>query len=164
MPRATPDSLIEISVLKRDGIREWLGYVESLMAQNYESVGFLPRPKLEDYLTRGQVLIESENGDPCGYLVYGNGWPRLRVYQACIQYDARRREHGMNLVARLIRCAAERGCEMISLWCAEDLDANTFWKAAGFAFGGQRDVGNRRGRKHNLWTMKLPTRQMQLIA
>ncbi len=134
------------------------------MERNYEAVGFLPRPKLEEYAHRGQLLAATENDDFCGYLVYGNGWPKLRVYQACIQYDARRREHGMSLVGRLIRIAAEKDCEMISLWCADDLEANDFWKTAGFVFGGQREGGKKRGRKHNLWTMRLPTKQMQLVA
>ena len=139
-----------------------LGFLTSLMEKNYEAVGFIPRPKLEEYAARGQVLIETENETPCGYLVFGNGWPRLRIYQACIQYDARRREHGIALVERVIREADVRGCDSISLWCADDLDANNFWKAAGFAFGGQREGGMKRGRKHNLWVMRLPTAQMEL--
>lgn len=146
------------------GISDLLGYVESLMEQNYEAVGFLPRPKLEEYAARGQILGATENGEPCGYLVYGNGWPRLRIYQACIQYDARRREHGLNLVAQLIGVATAKDCELISLWCADDLEANNFWKIAGFMFGVQREGGRKRGRKHNLWTMRLPTRQMQLVV
>ena len=137
-------------------------FVVSLMEKNYESLGFLPRPKLEEYAQRGQVLLELENDEPCGYLVYGNGWPRLRIYQACIQYDARRREHGISLVTKLVRVADERRCEMITLWCADDLDANAFWKVAGFSFGGQREGGMKRGRKHNLWVMRLQTCQLEL--
>lgn len=141
-----------------------IDYIASLMEKNYEAVGFIPRPRLEHYSASGQILVELENDEPCGYLVYGNGWPRLRIYQACIQYDARRREHGLKLVERLILEADRMGCEMISLWCADDLDANTFWKSAGFQFGGQRNGGAKRGRKHNLWVFRLQTAQLQLIA
>lgn len=138
-------------------------FIVDLMRKNYESIGFIPIPKLDYYASKGQILMESENEDPCGYLIYGNGWPRLRIYQACIQYDARRREHGLRLVARVIREGLKRQCEIISLWCADDLDANEFWKSAGFSFGGKREGGIHRGRKHNLWIFRLPSKQLELI-
>lgn len=86
------------------GVTE-IQYVVSLMEKNYEAVGFIPRPRLSYYAERGQLLMETENQDLCGYLVFGAGFPKLRIYQACIQYDARRREHGLNLVKRLIQTA-----------------------------------------------------------
>lgn len=140
----------------------WMRFVVSLMKKNCEAVGFIPIPKLEQYGRNGQVLIGYENNDPCGYLVYGHRRPRLRIYQACIQYDARRRENGMKLVSKLVKIAEQRGCEMITLWCADDLEANLFWKASGFVFGGQREGGIKRGRKHNLWIMRLQTSQLEL--
>src|SRR6266511_590796 len=91
-----------------------------MQLKGYEDVRFLPRPKQAEYASRGQLLTETENGDPCGYLVWGNGWPRMRVYQACIQHDARRLEHGLGLVRRLVRIAVEKDCETITLWCADD--------------------------------------------
>jgi GNAT superfamily N-acetyltransferase len=135
--------------------RDSLEYVVDLARKNYEAIGFIPRPKLEAYWEQGQILVSTENDDPCGFLLYGVGWPTLRVYQACIQYDARRREHGLVLVTRLIRHAERTGHSMISLWCADDLDSNAFWKACGFVFGGQKQGGIRRGRKLNLWTFNV---------
>jgi ribosomal protein S18 acetylase RimI-like enzyme len=132
-----------------------LPFVRDLMAKNYEAVGFLPATRLEEYLARGQVLIQRENDEPCGYLAFGNGWPTLKVYQCCIQYDARRLAHATQLVSRLISIAEARGCSSISLWCADDLDANSFWRSAGFTFSGQRSGGARRGRRHNCWVMWL---------
>ncbi len=130
-----------------------LPYIRDLMAKNYEAVGFLPVPRLEEYAARGQVLVQRENDEPCGYLAFGNGWPVLKVYQCCIQTDARRVAHATELVNRLIGIARDRNCMAISLWCADDLDSNGFWRAMGFQFGGQRDNGNRRGRKHNKWVL-----------
>lgn len=138
-----------------------LPYVRDLMAKNYEAVGFLPLPRLEEYAQRGQILLQTENDTPCGYLAFGNGWPTLKVYQCCIQYDARRLDHASDLVNRLVAIARQRGCTAISLWCADDLEANSFWRASGFQFGGQRDVGNRRGRKHNAWWLRVPNALQQ---
>lgn len=130
-----------------------LPFVRDLMEKNYEAVGFIPAPRLEDYLNRGQVLLQHENGEPCGYLAFGNGWPVLKVYQCCICFDARRVAHASELVRRLIEIARNRNCIAISLWCADDLDANGFWRAMGFQFGGQREGGAKRGRKHNKWVL-----------
>lgn len=130
-----------------------LKYVTDLMEKNYEAVGFLPAPRVAAYFESGQVLVQLENGEPCGYLIYGFGWPALKVYQCCIQVDARRRESGAALVRRLIEVAEKRGCCTINLYCADDLESNGFWEAMGFHFAGTRDNGNRRGRLHNRWVL-----------
>lgn len=130
-----------------------LPYIRDLMAKNYEAVGFLPTPRLEDYAERGQVLVQRENGEPCGYLVFGNGWPVLKVYQCCIQVDARRAAQATALVDQLVSIARGRNCVAVSLWCADDLESNGFWKAMGFHFAGQREGGRHRGRKHNRWVL-----------
>lgn len=133
-----------------------LPYMIDLMSKNYEALGFLPKPRVEQYANAGQVFMETENGWPCGYLIFGSGWPVLKIYQVCIQYDARRWTHGMNLVKRLIVYADERGFEAITLRCADDLDSNKFWKAAGFTWLTQIEGGAKRGRKLNVWSMVLP--------
>jgi ribosomal protein S18 acetylase RimI-like enzyme len=130
-----------------------LNYVIDLMEKNYEAVGFLPSPRIAAYFESDQVLIQRENGEPCGYLIFGGGCPVLKVYQCCIQVDARRREGGAALVNTLIERARKRGCCSIVLHCADDLESNGFWQAMGFHFAGTRDNGNRRGRLHNRWVL-----------
>jgi GNAT superfamily N-acetyltransferase len=128
-----------------------LAFVEALSRKHYEEIGFLPKPRLEQYYQDGQLWMQTENGEPCGFLVWGNGWPVLRVYQVCIQYDAQRRLHGAELVGRLIRKAEAEGYERISAWVADDIPANDFWNAMGFRLHGQRAGGSKRGRMHNAW-------------
>ena len=137
-------------------------YADHLAKKNVEALSFLPRPRLLEYAVRGQLMVETENGDPCGFLVYGLGWPYMKVYQAAVEYDARRHEHGLALVGRLIQKARQRGCHAISLWCADDLAANAFWEAAGFAFAGKRQGGTRRGRQHNRWMLVVDSAPMSL--
>lgn len=133
-----------------------LNYVVDLARRNTDAIGFIPRPKLEKYEQAGQILTGYENDEPCGFLVYGNGYPLLRVYQACIQYDARRREHGFALVRDLETRAAHRGVEAISLWCASDLEASEFWRAAGFERVGTKLGGARRARSLSCWRKIMP--------
>lgn len=130
-------------------------YAVDLARKNSEALSFIPAPRLEQYADSGQLMIETENNDPCGFIVFGNNFPMLRIYQACIQYDARRIQHGLNLLHRLITYAGHYGFTAISLYCADDLEANQFWRAAGFQFAGQRPGGKRRGRMHNRWFLYL---------
>lgn len=138
-----------------DDIEQRVKYAADLMRKNYEAVGFLPVPRLRHYAQVGQLWLQYENDEPCGYLVFGNGWPVLKVYQCCIQTDARRAEHASALVRALVALAEDRGCLAVALWCAEDLEANVFWRAMGFVAEGTRDNGNRRGRKHIRWVRRL---------
>jgi N-acetylglutamate synthase-like GNAT family acetyltransferase len=131
-------------------------YIVSLSQRHYEQIGFIPEPKIRAYNEKGQVYLARENGDFCGFLLFGKNWPNIKIYQAVIQYDARRRYHGYNLVGKLIKYADKHGFATISLWCANDLDANEFWQECGFQFIQTRDGGNKRGRKHNRWAFKLP--------
>jgi ribosomal protein S18 acetylase RimI-like enzyme len=129
-------------------------YADDLAKKNSEALSFIPRPQLENYARRGRLLVAHENGDPCGFLIHGNG-PVIKIYQACVQYDARRREHGLEMVRRLVEKAIAQQATYISLWCADDLDSNSFWRDAGFHFAGQRPGGARRHRIHNRWVMPL---------
>lgn len=139
-------------------------YVLALTKRHYDEVGFIPKPRLEQYQRTGQLWTQDENGEPCGFLVWGNGWPVLRVYQVCIQYDAQRRAHGAALVGRLIRKAEAEGYERISAWVADDIPANDFWRSMGFRMQGQRAGGSKRQRRHNGWVYwcTLPS-QLHLI-
>jgi ribosomal protein S18 acetylase RimI-like enzyme len=141
--------------LTDDQVEAAVKYADDLARKNSEALSFIPRPMIENYARRGQLMLALENDEPCGFLIHGENWPQVRIYQACIQYDARRREHGMALVAALSSRARERGCHDVRLWCADDLDSNEFWRSAGFEYCAQRRGGRRRGRKHNLWALRL---------
>jgi GNAT superfamily N-acetyltransferase len=148
-------ALLGLSGFVDDELSRAVGYADDLARKNSEALSFIPRPQIEQYARDGQLWIATENDEPCGFLIFGNGWPQTRIYQACIQYDARRREHGMALVAALADKARSFGCSDIRLWCADDLDSNDFWRAAGFEYCASRRGGRRRGRVHNLWALRL---------
>ncbi len=133
-----------------------LVYLMSLMRANRESVGGLPEPAIQERIDRGTVLLAEINEDPVGYLLYDFRQGCLRIPQACIQYDARRRKHGEALVASLLQRHAE--ADEISLRCAADLEANVFWRDMGFTCVGTLPGGRRRGRTINCWAKWLTPR------
>lgn len=133
-----------------------LNYILDLAKKHTDSIGFIPRGSIERYLLAGQIILAFENDEPCGFLIHNNGYPRLKIYQACVQYDAQRRTNGLQMVGQLIAIASRRGCDAISLWCADDLPANQFWEAAGFQKTKMKQGGARRGRLINLWIYWIP--------
>jgi hypothetical protein len=126
------------------------------MRSNRESVGGLPSPAIEERINRHTLLLGLLNDEPCGYLLYDYHDGKLRVPQACIQYDARRRKYGETLVAELFRL--HPATSEIKVRCAADLEANLFWRDMGFQCVGTLSGGSRRGRTINLWEMWLASR------
>lgn len=135
-------------------------YVMSLMRANRESVGGLPKPAVDERIARGTLLLASLNDEPCGYLLYDYRDDVLRIPQACIQYDARRRKYGEALMFELMRRYVD--AHEVRLRCAADLEANLFWRDMGFTCTGTLRGGKRRGRKINAWTLWLTPRLLTL--
>ncbi len=144
----------------RPAIGPDLDYVVSLMRANRESVGGLPVPAVQERLERGTILLALINDDPVGYLLYDRAPRVLRVPQACIQYDARRRKYGEALVAALLE--AHSDVDEVALRCAADLEANVFWRDMGFTCVGTMAGGRRRGRTINCWTLWLTPRLIEV--
>lgn len=126
-----------------------LPYVMALQRANRESVGGLPSPAIEERIGRATLTLASLNGDPCGYLMWDYRDTRLRIPQACIQYDARRREYGKALWLNVLAQCPD--ISEAALRCAADIDANLFWREMGFDCVTVVRGGTRRGRMLNVW-------------
>ena len=148
------------SIAVRVALAQDLRYVVSLMRANRESVGGMPEPAIMERIDRGTVLLATINDDPVGYVLYDLRAGVLRVPQACIQYDARRRKYGEELVRQMMARAV--GVREVSLRCAADLEANVFWRDMGFTCVGNVPGGKRRGRTINVWAMWLERKLVSL--
>jgi N-acetylglutamate synthase-like GNAT family acetyltransferase len=139
-----------------------LAYVVALQKRNHEALGFIPRAALAEKIDRGQILLASENGDPAGFLHHGSlAVPEVRIFQAAIQYDARRRHHGLALVDTMVRRATDAGANGLSLRCLDFLDANDFWTAAGFGL-----IGTEPGARGtlNVWGRTIGKRRAEDVS
>lgn len=136
-PATTPRKAITIASSAE------LSYVTSLANDFRNQIGFLPRAALAWYIEQHLCLLAYENGAAAGYVL---GRPRFRwqplmrpITHAAVQMDAQRRSHGLALVARVCDVAARSGQIAVQAMCRSDLDANSFWPAAGFVKIGSYD-------------------------
>ena len=131
-------------------------FLKSLQWKNAGTVGYIPRPALERYIEAGEVITGAKNGQEAGYLLgtAGSGdQPTVaKVFQACVELDARRESVGRALVEEFVKRAGEEGAVVVRLWCADDNPSgNEFWAAAGFSPVAVRVGGKYRGRVHVMW-------------
>lgn len=138
-----------MTLVVREAVPADLPFVMALQRANRESVGGLPTPAIEERVQRGTLALAVLNGEPCGYLMYDVSGTVLRLPQACIQYDARRRTYGEALWLWVISRQPE--ITEARLRCAADIDANLFWQQMGFTCVSVVKGGSRRGRLINQW-------------
>lgn len=117
-----------------------------LAKQESHAVGFIPKPRIAEQAGKGHVLVLKRGSVRIGYLHYSINRPRttIKVVQLAVRADMRRKGYGRKLVEALQRFAP--GPTLITLRCAEDLDARHFWKRIGFSQGAAHDSKNLRKR------------------
>ena len=140
------------------------GYVDDLQKKNAEELSFYPAAVFEREVKNGRIVLAEINNEPCGYLYHGAFRERLKIHQACIQYDARGVLYGSALVRFLVALAEGCGCLSITLRCGSDIDANALWKAMGFYCQSVTPGGVRRMRDINEWRYDISNQLFQTTA
>ena len=153
LPPPLPEAIVVPPGAVRRATPADLAYVVGLQKRNTEALGFIPRVALEQKIALGRIWLARENGEPAGFLHHGTlATPEVRLFQAAIQYDARRRHLGLALVGDLVARAAAAGAAGVSLRCLSFLDANDFWRQAGFTLHAAEPGANG---TLNVWTRRL---------
>lgn len=116
-------------------------YMEKLRIADGHALGFLPLSVMMDAIVKDRVLIEMEHAEPTGFLWWSRTNERLKVWMIAIQQDNRRIYHARNLLLALFSLTQNQEATSIQLRCADDLEANHFWKAVGFKFVNRVDGG-----------------------
>jgi hypothetical protein len=128
-------------------------YLDKLQRANADDLAFYPLSTLEKALESGHIITCEDNGEAAGYLWFGalrGGYDTI-IYQACVDYDSRRRHLGYSMVSRLSQLATAAGATGIRLKCASSADSNEFWLAAGFHCTAVLPGGIKRGRDLNCY-------------
>lgn len=134
-----------------------VSYIDHLQKQNADDLAFYPITTLERALQDKQILHCEENSEPAGYLWHGaiRAGFDITIYQACVDYDARRRHLGWSMVRDLIEIGKASGALGIRLKCASSSEANEFWNLIGFYCTNVTTGGIKRGRMLNHWRTDL---------
>jgi GNAT superfamily N-acetyltransferase len=110
-----------------------LAFIVSLQKAHADALGFLPRQALREKIGLKQVLLARGDGERGGFLHHDSlSRPEVRVFQIAVVRGARRKGLGGALVDDLLERAATVGARGVSLRCLSFLDANRFWRRAGF--------------------------------
>jgi len=134
-------------------------YVDKLQRANADDLAFYPLSTLEKAIEDRHVVFCYENDEPAGYLWFGalRGGHDVTIYQACVDYDARRQHLGFAMVSELTSLARASGSTGIRLKCASSSESNRFWQTAGFYCTLVSEGGKKRGRKLNHYRTDLVT-------
>lgn len=132
-----------------------LKYIVSLANRHAEELGFLTKSAMENYLLTNRVRMARENGDPCGFFLFNGLKSEVKIFQACVQMDARGLDHGRALLGDLIARAAAAGSRRISLHCRDGLVSNGFWSACGFSLSSCAPGGGARRKIVNTWSLTI---------
>jgi len=133
-------------------------YIIELSKRHAEELGFIPRAALLNHLEAGRMTVARENGDDVGYFLTNRvGQKQVRIFQACVQLDARGLKHGLALLSDLVTRCAITGSHHITLHCRDGLESNNFWSACGFTKRRIFPGGLARGKIIHEWELDLST-------
>jgi hypothetical protein len=134
-----------------------LSYIDKLQRANADDLAFYPLTTLEKALETGHVVTCEDNGEAAGYLWFGalRGGYDVTIYQACVDYDSRRRLLGYAMVRKLMDLGRAAGATGIRLKCASSADSNEFWQGIGFVCTRVQPGGIKRGRDLNCYRTDL---------
>ena len=132
MPNITPGQAPTVIVHHPDPT----SWICGLMAENYDAVGFLPRPTIQQrYVAQHQYVLQTTAaGRPVGYLLHGALHPGTTavITQHLIRADQRLRGYGEAAIATFLARCETVGVASVRLRCATDLLALAFWQHLGW--------------------------------
>ena len=122
-----------------------LPYIKSLARRHCNQLGFIPFLAWEKVVTQKtknqQLYVAVDNDDLTGCL-YTGVWKGLgKVFQICIQEDARRWYRAQLLMQTFMQTCRQCLVACVTLRVAEELEAVHFWESIGFTH-----VGNTHGK------------------
>lgn len=137
--------------------------VDELMKLHSQTLGFLPRAAIRDYLCKeGVIGAKNERDQLIGYLLYGKNRDYFRICQLCVM----KRHRGRGIARRLLDSLKESATtqKLIKLHCRRDFPANEMWPKLGFVALHERLGRSKEGYPLTMWCLTLaPDDQLSLF-
>lgn len=140
------------------GVRD-ARFVHDLATKFSWAIGHLPYAALDARIIAGHVHLARENDEPAGYILAAPMLAAARhirpIFQAAVCMDAQRRQHGMRLLDRITAEAIASRQTIIQAKCRVSLEANEFWREAGFIAVALEETNAKRGYGKIVWRKPL---------
>jgi len=110
-----------------------LGVIKGLADAHKNELGFVLRPALANSIERDEIFVAENSRGVIGFVEYHHRQDKqTTLYHIAVNPEHRRKGVGQQLVEALICDASEHGKGFIQLKCPVDLEANKFYRQAGF--------------------------------
>ena len=130
--------------------------VDRLRKANSETLGFLPREALRDYLEKGRGLgAKRGDGSLAAYILFANRRADVRVTHLCVGCALRGKGLARKLMERLATNSRNQGLLSLELHCRRDFQAHAMWQKLGFIPWGEKPGRASSGTTLTLWRRKL---------
>ena len=140
----------------------WLEAVDELMKQNSQTLGFLPREALQNYLEKNNVIGAMSDDELVGYLLFGANKNYFRITHLCVVEEYRGQGVARLLVNELSESVSTQ--KAIKLNCRRDYPVNNLWPKLGFVAVDEKRSRAREERFLTRWHLTLaPEEQLQLF-
>ncbi len=130
-------------------------YAETLRKKNAYCLGFIPAIAYTEAIKRNRLVVELENDEPCGFVLWAKRGSTVRIHQCCIADDARRLRHATQLVTHTLTRPENKNARQLKLRVADDLEANAFWQTIGCQIVANVPGGKTYRRNINLYRLDL---------
>lgn len=129
-----------------------ISYIKQIADRNRDSLGFLLRPKIEEAIATGRIMIAFSEVEIFGFVIYRHRKIDLQttLSDICVDQQWRNRGVGKAMIQALYAECSSLGRKFIQLKCPEDLSANSFYEKVGFSHT-HTEPG--RDRRLNVWRM-----------
>jgi GNAT superfamily N-acetyltransferase len=129
--------------------------IKSIADTHRRELGFVLKAAFVDSAHRKAILVarNQANGELVGFVHFRHRRDKCtKVYQICVRAPYRRAGVGKALLGALGQDSIEVGSVVLKLHCPEDLSANSFYAALGFA---EEPTLDGRRRKLRTWSQSL---------
>jgi ribosomal protein S18 acetylase RimI-like enzyme len=132
--------------------------IKSLADANRESLGFMPRKKLEEIATQHRAFVALHESNVIGFVIFRHRKRDLQttLSEICVHHKYRGQGIGSDLIQSLIYDCNQRRRDYIQLKCPTDLPANKFYEHLGFELY-MTEAGKKR--KLNVWRLTIEAKK-----
>lgn len=134
--------------------------IKKIADANKNSLGFLPRPKINEAIEQKRIFVLYKDDVLAGFLIFRH---RKRDTQTtlsdiCVSKEWRGQGGGQQLIDALIQDCILQSRDFILLKCPDDLPANTFYKKIGFNLV---SVAEGKNRPLNIWRLDIHNSEVE---